>query len=123
MAEMGALRVLMDWRALEHIPQDGSISYADLAAKVDAEEPLLRKCCISLNAIARGPCAYANFSLTGRFASMIVSTGVLRQIGEDHVAHTKLSPIYANNVPQGMFFQIMYVPGACLVTAQMLTIT
>ncbi|KAB2571908.1 O-methyltransferase hmp5 [Lasiodiplodia theobromae] len=88
MAEMGALRVLMDWRALEHIPQDGSISYADLAAKVDAEEPLLR-----------------------RFASMLVSTGVLRQIGEDRVAHTKLSPIYANNVPQGMFFQIMFDEG------------
>lgn len=43
MAEMGALRVLMDWGALEHIPSDGSISYQDLAAKVGAEEPLLRK--------------------------------------------------------------------------------
>lgn len=43
MAEMGALRLLMDWGALEHIPSDGSTSYRDLAAKVGAEEPLLRK--------------------------------------------------------------------------------
>ncbi|OJD29220.1 o-methyltransferase [Diplodia corticola] len=88
MAEMGALRLLMDWRALEHIPSDGCISYADLAAKVNAEEPLLR-----------------------RFAWVLVSTGVLRQIGDDCVAHTKFSPIYANDVPQGKFFQIMFDEG------------
>lgn len=42
MAEMGALRVLMDWRAFDCIPEDRGISYAELAEKVDAEEPLLR---------------------------------------------------------------------------------
>lgn len=45
---------------------------------------------------------------TGRFAWMLVSTGVLKQVGEDRVAHTKFSPIYTNNVPQGLFFKIMY---------------
>lgn len=88
MAEMGALRILMDWGALEHIPSDGSISYQDLAAKVGAEEPLLR-----------------------RFAWMLVSTGILKQIGEDRVAHTKFSPVYAHSVPQGIFFKIMFDEG------------
>ncbi|KAK7542626.1 O-methyltransferase [Phyllosticta citribraziliensis] len=88
MAEMGALRVLMDWRALDCIPDDRGISYAELAEKVDAEEPLLR-----------------------RMAWMLVATGMLQQVGADHVAHTKFSKIYRNKDPQGIFFQIMFDEG------------
>ncbi|GME62959.1 putative o-methyltransferase [Neofusicoccum parvum] len=52
----------MGWEgAVEHIPPDGAISYADPAAKAGAEEALLR-----------------------RFAWMLVSTGVLRQVVTDH---------------------------------------
>lgn len=40
---------------------------------------------------------------------MLVSTGILKQIGEDRVAHTKFSPVYAHSVPQGIFFKIMCV--------------
>ncbi|KAK8244357.1 O-methyltransferase [Phyllosticta capitalensis] len=88
MAEMGALRVLMDWRAFDCIPEDRGISYAELAEKVDAEEPLLR-----------------------RMAWMLVATEMLQQVGEDHVAHTKFSKIYRNKDPQGIFFQIMFDEG------------
>ncbi|KAK7545449.1 O-methyltransferase-domain-containing protein [Phyllosticta citricarpa] len=88
MAEMGALRVLMDWRALDCIPDDCGISYAELAERVDAEEPLLR-----------------------RMAWMLVATGMLQQVGADHVAHTKFSKIYRNKDPQGIFFQIMFDEG------------
>jgi len=38
---------------------------------------------------------------------MLVATGMLKQIGEDQVAHSKFSKIYANKNPQGIFFQIM----------------
>lgn len=43
MAEMGALRLLMEWSAIDHIPNEGSISYKDLAEKVGAEEELIGK--------------------------------------------------------------------------------
>ncbi|KAH7062704.1 S-adenosyl-L-methionine-dependent methyltransferase [Macrophomina phaseolina] len=42
--EMGALRLFMDWNGFAHIPQSPkSISYADLAEKLDAEERLVRR--------------------------------------------------------------------------------
>ena len=41
-------------------------------------------------------------------AWMLVATGMLAQIGEDRVAHTRLSKIYVDGNAQGMFFQIMY---------------
>lgn len=43
MAEMGALRILMELKAFDHIPDEGSISYKDLAEKVGAEENLLSR--------------------------------------------------------------------------------
>jgi hypothetical protein len=42
-----------------------------------------------------------------RFLWMLVSTGFLKQVGEDHIAHTRLSKIYVDGNPQGAFFQIM----------------
>jgi hypothetical protein len=52
MAEMGALRMLMELKAFDQIPQEGSISYKELAAKVGAEESLLststRTCCVAI---------------------------------------------------------------------------
>jgi len=41
-------------------------------------------------------------------AWMMVATGFLNQIGEDQVAHTRLSKLYVYGNPQGVFFQIMY---------------
>ena len=43
MAEMGALRMMMELKIFDKIPQQGSISYSDLAASVGAEESLLSK--------------------------------------------------------------------------------
>ncbi len=43
MAEMGALRMMMELKIFDKIPQQGSISYGDLAASVGAEESLLSK--------------------------------------------------------------------------------
>jgi hypothetical protein len=44
MAEMAAIRIFMKWKAFEFIPEEGDgISYAELAAKLDAEEALVSK--------------------------------------------------------------------------------
>ena len=43
MAEMGALRMLMELKVFDKIPQQGSISYKELAEDVGAEESLLSK--------------------------------------------------------------------------------
>lgn len=41
MAEMGAIRMFMKLRAFDKIPLEGTISYRDLAASLEAEEPLI----------------------------------------------------------------------------------
>ena len=48
MAEMGALRMMMELGALDLIPQQGSISYRELAKKLKAEEKLLGKDVVSV---------------------------------------------------------------------------
>lgn len=42
-AQMGANRLFWEWKAYDHIPPEGSISYAELAKKVEADESLIRK--------------------------------------------------------------------------------
>ena len=41
MAEMAAIRMFMKLRAFDKLPLEGSISYKDLAASLEAEEPLI----------------------------------------------------------------------------------
>lgn len=41
MAEMGAIRMFMEMMVFDKIPQDGSISYRELAASVGADESLI----------------------------------------------------------------------------------
>ncbi|EKG17904.1 O-methyltransferase family 2 [Macrophomina phaseolina MS6] len=89
MAEMGALRLLVDWKTFDHIPcLPESISYCDLAARVHAEEPLLR-----------------------RLVWMLVSRGMLRQVGEDRVAHARFSDAFASGDPRGAWFKVAYDSG------------
>ncbi|KAK7723388.1 hypothetical protein SLS57_004582 [Botryosphaeria dothidea] len=89
MGEIGALRLLVDWRAFDHIPRHPeTISYSELASRVDAEEPLLR-----------------------RMAWMLVSRGVLKQGGEDRVAHTKFSEIFVTGDPRGVWFKLAHDSG------------
>lgn len=38
---MGAIRCFMDWGVFDLIPQDGSLTYKELADKLDAEEHLI----------------------------------------------------------------------------------
>ncbi|KAK7414433.1 hypothetical protein QQX98_006711 [Neonectria punicea] len=76
MAELAALRLFIKWKVFEIIPVEGSISYGELAAKLDAEEPLIT-----------------------RLSWMLVSTGVLHQVGTDKVAHTQTSKLFVSSSP------------------------
>jgi Mn-dependent DtxR family transcriptional regulator len=48
MAEMGAIRTLMKWKAFDVIPAEGTITYKELAEKLDAEVSLVSKDLIHL---------------------------------------------------------------------------
>jgi hypothetical protein len=41
MAEMSAIRMFMKIKAFDKIPQEGSVSYKDLADSLDAEESMI----------------------------------------------------------------------------------
>ncbi|KAH8886527.1 O-methyltransferase [Thozetella sp. PMI_491] len=73
-----ANRIFWEWGVFDAIPIDGSISYAELATKLDAEVSLLE-----------------------RLGAVIVSSGVLKQVGRDGVAHTPQSSIFINDHPAG----------------------
>ncbi|KAG7110313.1 hypothetical protein HYQ44_020316 [Verticillium longisporum] len=84
-AEFVALRLFIDWGAFEAIPIEGSITYQELADKVDAEVQLVL-----------------------RFAWIMVSTGLLEQIGEDRVAHTERSRQITQYGPLRSMWSLMF---------------
>ncbi|KAB2572131.1 O-methyltransferase afvC [Lasiodiplodia theobromae] len=85
MAELATLRILMEWRALEHIPSAGSITYAELATKISADASLIRRLCWPL-----------------------VASELLAQPAADAIAHTAASRCFTNDNPQGAYFKIFY---------------
>ncbi|KAK3381140.1 O-methyltransferase [Podospora didyma] len=78
-------RLFYDWGVFEAIPPEGSISYADLAAKVDAEEVLL-----------------------ARLGNILVGAEVLGQVGKDAVAHTDSSRIFLKGHVGGQLFNLSW---------------
>ncbi|KAK0717962.1 S-adenosyl-L-methionine-dependent methyltransferase [Lasiosphaeria miniovina] len=86
MSIVSAVRVFQSWRVFDTIPagKGESISYADLAAKVDTEEAFLI-----------------------RMSWMLSSTGVLRHIDPGRVAHTPTSMMLRENETMGSMFKIM----------------
>ncbi|OHF03869.1 O-methyltransferase [Colletotrichum orchidophilum] len=83
--ELIGLKIFLDWKALEMIPLEGSIEYADLAGKVAADEPLVR-----------------------RLAWVLVSGGILHQIDEDKIAHTEKSRQYLPGMPNEILLHMMF---------------
>ncbi|ROV91086.1 hypothetical protein VPNG_09939 [Cytospora leucostoma] len=67
-ASFTAAKPFYDWGAFEVIPLQGSIFYHELAVRTETEEPILR-----------------------RTGGVLVSHGVLKQIGEDDISHTHRS--------------------------------
>ncbi|KAK0630493.1 O-methyltransferase [Bombardia bombarda] len=69
--------LFMKWKVFENIPLDGtSISYVELASKVEVELALL-----------------------ARIARLLVSARVLEQVGSDQVAHTAQSRMFLEDHP------------------------
>ncbi|KAK1657787.1 O-methyltransferase [Colletotrichum godetiae] len=86
--EMTAKQLFNAWGVFQKIPVEGSISYKDLASSVGCELQLLV-----------------------RLAWMLNSTGILRQVGEDAVAHTEKSKMFINDNPDGDLTRIVFVHG------------
>lgn len=54
--ELAALKLFLEWKAFEAIPQQGTILYTELAEKVEADEPL----------ISNKPCLIATLSASDK---------------------------------------------------------
>lgn len=85
LAEMACIRMYMAWGFFDKIPTDGSsISYAELASSIGADEALVR-----------------------RLGQMLVATGKLRRPSPDRVAHSRLSPTFKAGNHDGDHFTMM----------------
>ncbi|KAK3385268.1 O-methyltransferase-domain-containing protein [Podospora didyma] len=72
--DVACLDIFMEWKAFDKIPLDGSISYAELASAIDAQE-----------------------SLVARIAGLLISVGKLQADPNsplDRVQHSRISPLY-----------------------------
>jgi len=106
-----AIKLFRDWKVFDEIPDEGSISYAELAKKANAEESLLSE--------SHGPWPASSTVLRfffffysmltrnlARLAWVLVSNGLLKQVGEDQVAHTPRSKFFVDASPVGLIYQI-----------------
>ncbi|KAK3681673.1 S-adenosyl-L-methionine-dependent methyltransferase [Podospora appendiculata] len=73
-SETAVQRTFLKWDAFDKIPLEGSISFADLAAAIDAD-----------------------VFLTSRMVRMLISTGFLLEPEKNHVAHTPRSSIFVTD--------------------------
>ncbi|TDZ16416.1 Methyltransferase fsa4 [Colletotrichum orbiculare MAFF 240422] len=87
-AQLGASRLFWEWKAYDRIPAEGSVSYAELAGAVEAEESLIR-----------------------RIGGVLTSTGILQQVGDDAVAHTRRSRVYVDGHPAGQIVGMAWENG------------
>ncbi|KAL2173818.1 S-adenosyl-L-methionine-dependent methyltransferase [Thermothelomyces heterothallicus CBS 202.75] len=78
LAHVTAIRLFIKWKAFEKIPVDdgATISYADLAAELNADVPLVT-----------------------RFSRALVANGTLKLVGTDRVAHTDFSRVLTTPNP------------------------
>jgi len=89
--EVGVIKMLIDYKVFDSIPDEGSISVADLASKANVECSLLE-----------------------RFSDLLVAQGFLASPAPGEVAHTRFSKTYktGHNSPFliGHFFDFMLLP-------------
>ncbi|KAK1526876.1 O-methyltransferase [Colletotrichum paranaense] len=91
--EMTAKQLFNAWGVFQKIPVQGSISYKELANIVGYEGLIV------------------DFPVLVRLAWMLNSTGILKQVGEDAVAHTGKSKMFINDNPDGDLTRIVFVHG------------
>ncbi|KAF7551100.1 hypothetical protein G7Z17_g5258 [Cylindrodendrum hubeiense] len=82
---MTASRLFLKWGAFDGIPTKGAVAYDSLAEKLKVDASLFR-----------------------RVGAMLVASKVLRQLGDDHLAHTPRSLIYANSAPHSFLARMFF---------------
>ncbi|KJZ70336.1 hypothetical protein HIM_10265 [Hirsutella minnesotensis 3608] len=82
LAELTVVRLFIKWKVFENIPTDGEISFKDLASKLGAETNLIT-----------------------RFGSVLVASGLLKQVGSDCVSHSPMSPLFTSGSPMSALAQ------------------
>ncbi|ROT41044.1 S-adenosyl-L-methionine-dependent methyltransferase [Sodiomyces alkalinus F11] len=107
-AEFVALRLFIEWGAFEVIPVEGSISYEDLAHEMDAEVQLLTGGAGAGVKELREKTDGESETNTARLAWLMVSSGLLEQVGEDRVRHTPKSRQLTESVPLRSMWQLMF---------------
>ncbi|KAF4414313.1 Methyltransferase fsa4 [Colletotrichum fructicola] len=83
--EITALRLCIDWGVFAAIPEQGTISFSELAKQVKSETSLIRRICW-----------------------VPIASGVLRQYGTDQVGHTALSRQYLPGSPDGLLLSMVF---------------
>lgn len=88
--EIVTIRLFMDWGVFENIPDEGTIPYAQLAKRVDADEAILSK--HEIWALRR--LFHEDLDLPGRYAWILVARNILIQTGEELLSHSEVSKKY-----------------------------
>ncbi|KAK2042033.1 O-methyltransferase, partial [Colletotrichum somersetense] len=81
-----SLKLFSDWKVFDLIPMDDSVSYEHLAGHLLADVSLIS--CLSW---------------------VLISGGILNQVGEDRVAHTERSKSYLSDTPNELLLGMMQV--------------
>ncbi|GKT46256.1 methyltransferase fsa4 [Colletotrichum spaethianum] len=84
--EVVVLKLFLEWKIFDLIPLDDSISYTNLARKLEAEVSLIK-----------------------RLSWVLISSGILNQVGEDTIAHTEKSKSYLSETPSAVLLHMMQV--------------
>ncbi len=97
-----SIRLFMDWGVFDHIPLNASISYEKLASLAEADVDIISKL-LARRVDKVNTCI-------ARLSWMLVSTGLLTQIGPDHVAHTSRSKsLLGEDNPLAATTKVLYV--------------
>ena len=95
-ASITAMRLFIDWKVFENIPLNRTISYTELAGKVEAEPSIIGKHSLTWHPKHRCYCMCINqltWFCTARLAGMLVSTSYLRQDENGQVGYTEESKL------------------------------
>lgn len=103
---VSAVHVFHHWRVFDTLPAEGTMTYAELAARVGADEVILSESSWPLSSLQS--VQVADVTQQERLAWMLASTGVLRAVGTDRLAHTAVSRILVDDEAIGSMFKAMF---------------
>lgn len=98
----GALRLFYAWKVFDKIPLQRSISYEDLAERVNTEVSLISM--PSFTTMSRVVYSYLPM-LPGRLTGILITTDILEQLGSDRISHTPRSLVFVSGNPSGELYE------------------